>query len=259
MRKVGVLGASGRMGRVLTKLVSEADDLALAGAVVRSGSEHKLSGEDLPVTTDIQAVAKQSDVLIDFSLPAALDAHLSAAEAAATPIVIGTTGLDSEGLARIDAAAASTPVVYAANYSSGVTLLQRLAALTAAALDEDFDVEILEAHHRNKQDAPSGTALALGESVARGRDIQLDDQAVYCREGITGARSRGSIGFQAQRGGDIIGEHTVLFAGDGERVELTHRASSRETFARGALRAGRWLIGQPPGRYDMEDVLGLKD
>lgn len=259
MTRVGILGASGRMGRVLIHLVNEASDLTLSAAVVRSGSEGKLDDLGVSVTSDVKAAAAQSDVLIDFSLPAALDAHLSAAQAASTPIVIGTTGLDASGLARIDSAAKVIPLVYAANYSSGVTLLRRLAAITAAALDEDFDVEILEAHHRNKQDAPSGTALALGESVAEGRGITLVDQAVYSREGITGARSRGSIGFQTLRGGDIVGEHTVLFAGDGERVELTHRASSRETFARGALRAGRWLIGQSPGRYDMEDVLGLKD
>ncbi len=259
MTRVGILGASGRMGRVLTDLVCQASDLTLSAAVVRPGRENQVAGTDLPLMTDPQTAAAQSDVLIDFSLPAALSDHLDAAEATGTPLVIGTTGLDAAGVARIDAAAATIPLVYAANYSSGVTLLRRLAAMTAAALDEDFDVEILEAHHRNKQDAPSGTALALGESVADGRGISLADQAVYSREGITGERRPGSIGFQTLRGGDIVGEHTVLFAGDGERLELTHRASSRETFARGALRAGRWLISQPPGRYDMEDVLGLKD
>ncbi len=259
MTRVGILGANGRMGQVLTRLVTEASDLTLAAAVVREGSELQDRGGELPVLTDARAAARQSDVLIDFTLPAGLSAHLDAAVDTDTPIVIGSTGLDAAGLAAVDAAALRIPLVYAANYSSGVTLLRRLAALTAAALDEDFDVEILEAHHRNKQDAPSGTALALGESVATGRGVSLAEQAVYTREGITGARERGSIGFQTLRGGDIVGEHTVLFAGDGERVELTHRASSRETFARGALRAGRWLIGQAPGRYDMEDVLGLKD
>ncbi len=253
MTRVGILGAKGRMGQVLMHLVGEAGDLELGGASDRPGGDNT----DGRIGDNPLAVAERSDVLIDFSLPQALDAHLGAAVDTATPLVIGTTGFDAAGLEKIAAAAKTIPLVHAANYSSGVTLLRRLAQLTAAALDDDYDVEILEAHHRHKQDAPSGTALALGQSVAQGRGIDLAQQAIYAREGITGARAPGGIGFQVIRAGDIVGEHTVMFAADGERLELTHRASSRETFARGALRAARWVCAQPVGHYDMNDVLGL--
>lgn len=267
MTRIAILGASGRMGRTLIRLIDDADGLTLAGATARPGSDSE--GQDagtlagcgvlgVSVSTSVRSALAGADVAIDFTLPAGLAGHLEAALTAGCPLVIGTTGIGAEGTSAIDAAAASLPVVYAANYSSGVTLLQQLVRTAAAALDSDYDVEIVEAHHRHKRDAPSGTARALGQSVAAGRGVRLDDQAIYAREGATGERPVGAIGFQALRGGDIVGEHTVMLAGDGERIELTHRAGSRETFARGALRAARWLMAQPAGRYDMEDVLGLK-
>ena len=267
MTRIAILGAAGRMGRTLIRLIAAADDLVLVGATARPGSD--ADGLDagtlagcgalgVGVTASLAAAFEGADVAIDFTLPAALTGNLAAATTAGCPLVIGTTGIDVEGIGAIDAAAASLPIVYAANYSSGVTLLQRLVRTAAAALDSDYDVEIVEAHHRYKRDAPSGTARALGQCVADGRGVRLDEQAIYAREGLTGERPAGAIGFQALRGGDIVGEHTVMLAGDGERIELTHRASSRETFARGALRAARWLTAQPAGRYDMEDVLGLR-
>ncbi|MFM9817147.1 UNVERIFIED_CONTAM: 4-hydroxy-tetrahydrodipicolinate reductase [Spiribacter pallidus] len=265
--RVGILGAGGRMGRTLVQLVAESKDLALGAATVEPGSPWvgcdagELAGAGqagVAVVDDPMAAAQAADVLVDFTLPAALPGNLAAVEATTTPIVIGTTGLDSDDVARLDAVAARVPLVQAANYSSGVTLMRHLARVAAGALGDDYDIEIVEAHHRHKQDAPSGTARALGESVAAGRGVALEDRAVYARHGITGARPRGEIGFQTLRGGDIVGEHTVLFAGEGERLELTHRASSRAVFARGALRAAHWVKDQPPGRYDMEDVLGLR-
>lgn len=267
MTRIAILGAAGRMGRTLIRLIACADELALVGATARPGSDADgldagtLAGcgaLDVRVTASVAAAIDSADVAIDFTLPAALTGNLEAATVAACPMVIGTTGIDADGTAAIDSAAASIPIVYAANYSSGVTLLQRLVRTAATALDSDYDAEILESHHRYKRDAPSGTARALGQCVAEGRGVRLDEQGVYAREGLTGERPAGAIGFQALRGGDIVGEHTVMFAGDGERIELTHRAASRETFARGALRAARWLNGQSAGRYDMEDVLGLR-
>lgn len=267
MTRIAVLGASGRMGRTLIRLIDQAPALALVGATVRPGREAEgqdaglLAGTgNMGVRTTASAATALADaeVAIDFTLPVALDTNLAAAMAAACPLVIGTTGVAAGGIAAIDAAARSLPLVYAANYSSGVTLLQRLVRTAAAALDSDYDAEILETHHRHKRDAPSGTARALGQCIADGRGVDLASSAIDAREGETGPRPPGSIGFQSLRGGDIVGEHTVMFAGDGERIELSHRAESRETFARGALRAARWLTTQPAGRYDMEDVLGLR-
>jgi 4-hydroxy-tetrahydrodipicolinate reductase len=266
MTNVAILGASGRMGRALTGLIAAADDLQLVGATARSDSP--AAGSDAGVLAGVGALGitlgdsveqalDNADVAIDFTLPAALAGNLAAAANRRCPLVIGTTGVDADGIAAIEATARSLPVVFAANYSSGVTLLQRLVRTAAAALGEDYDVEIVEAHHRGKRDAPSGTARALGASAAEGRGVDLSSAAVYTREGLTGERPAGAIGFAALRGGDIVGEHTVMLAGDGERLELTHRAASRETFARGALRAARWVISQPAGRYDMDDVLGL--
>ncbi|MBS3785768.1 MAG: 4-hydroxy-tetrahydrodipicolinate reductase [Gammaproteobacteria bacterium] len=253
MTRIGILGANGRMGRSLIRLIAASDDLVLSGAGVRAGNA--LVGQDagealgighplgVPLQDSAQAVAEHSDVLIDFTLPAALQENLLAAERTATPMVIGTTGLDEEALAALDATAMGLPIVFAANYSSGVTLLLRLAAIASGALSADYDIAITEAHHRHKKDAPSGTALRLGEVVAKARDLEALDASV----------------FQSIRAGDIVGEHTVMLAADGERIELTHRASSRDTFARGALRAAQWLLKQQtPGRYDMEDVLGLR-
>ncbi|MRH77196.1 4-hydroxy-tetrahydrodipicolinate reductase [Spiribacter sp. C176] len=253
MTRIGILGANGRMGRSLIGLIAASDDLVLSGAGLRAG--HSLVGQDagealglgrtlgVPLQDSAYAVAQHSDVVIDFTLPAALEENLAAAERTATPMVIGTTGLDDRCLAALDATAMKLPIVFAANYSSGITLLLRLAAIAAGALSADYDVAISEAHHRYKKDAPSGTALRLGEVVAKARDIEALD----------------SSAFQSIRAGDIVGEHTVLLAAEGERIELTHRASSRDTFARGALRAAQWLLKQQtPGRYDMEDVLGLR-
>ncbi|AUB78406.1 4-hydroxy-tetrahydrodipicolinate reductase [Spiribacter sp. 1M153] len=268
MTKVAILGASGRMGRTLIGLVAAADDLQLVGATTRAdspsvGSDAGLlagcGALDVTLTASAEAALADADVAIDFTLPAALADNLTAARSRGCALVIGTTGVDADGIQAIDATARSLPVVFAANYSSGVTLLQRLVRTAAAALGSDYDVEIVEAHHRGKRDAPSGTARALGQSVADGRGVDLEENAVYAREGMTGERPVGAIGFQALRGGDIVGEHTVMLAGEGERLELTHRAASRETFARGALRAARWVISQPPGRFDMDDVLGLSD
>ncbi|MDR9433039.1 MAG: 4-hydroxy-tetrahydrodipicolinate reductase [Spiribacter sp.] len=267
MTAIGILGAEGRMGQTLVALVAASDSLSLAAAVVQSGSERcgdvagSLIGNDaldVRISDDPQAAAAVADVLIDFTLPDALANHLSAAVAANTPLVIGTTGLDRAEIAAIDQAARQIPLVYAANYSSGITLMLRLAELAASALNADYDVEILETHHRHKIDAPSGTAKALGERIASARGVELDNAAVYARHGLTGERQRGDIGIQTLRAGDVVGEHTVMFASEGERIELTHRASSRQTFAHGALRAARWLTAQPAGRYDMQDVLGLR-
>jgi len=266
MVRIGILGAGGRMGRELVAAVAAREGARLAAASVRPGSG--LAGRDagelagaermgVTVGDDAAAAARASDVLIDFTLPEALAANLAAARDAGVPAVVGATGLDDAQLGALDAAAREIPLVFAPNYSSGVTLACRLAALAARALGDDFDIEIIEAHHRHKVDAPSGTARRLGEVVAESLGRDLDSVACYGREGRTGARERQTIGFQSVRGGDIVGEHTVLFAGDGERIELTHRASSRRTFASGAVRAACWLVGQPAGRYGMEDVLGL--
>ena len=268
MTAVAILGAAGRMGRTLIERVAAAEDLRLVGATVRADSEWigRDAGDiagcgclDVALTDAPGDAAAAAAVVVDFTLPDALEANLAAAMAAGTPVVIGTTGVDAAGEKAIRRASAQIPIVYAANYSSGVTLLRRLVQTAAAALGDDYDVEIMEAHHRDKRDAPSGTAWALGESVARGRGVRLEDYAIQARDGIVGERPAGAIGFQALRGGDIVGEHTVMLAGDGERLELTHRASSRATFARGALRAARWAVERPAGLYDMDDVLGLND
>jgi len=197
-------------------------------------------------------------VLIDFTSPAATLAHAAACAASGRALVVGTTGLTAAQKAELAGAAARTPVLFAANMSVGVTLCLALLRQAAQVLGDDFDVEIIEAHHRHKVDAPSGTALRMGEVVAEALGRNLADCAVYGREGQTGARDRRTIGFATVRGGDIVGDHTVLFAGEGERIEITHKASSRLTFARGALRAAAWLAGQPAGLYDMQDVLGLR-
>lgn len=252
MTRIGILGANGRMGRRLIGLIADSDHLVLSGAGLRPG--HALLGEDagealgvgrtlgVSLQDNPASVAQSSDVLIDFTLPAALSINLAAARESGKPMVIGTTGLSAEDLAALDATAEVLPIVFAANFSSGVTLMLRLTALAASALSEDYDLSVSEVHHRHKKDAPSGTALRLGEVAARARGLDELDPAAY----------------QSIRGGDIVGEHTVMLAADGERLEFTHRASSRDTFARGALRAAQWVGQQSPGRYDMEDVLGLR-
>lgn len=261
-----ITGVSGRMGRMLTELVTASDKARLVAGVERAG--HPWIGRDLgeclggaangvPVTDDpVEAFAKAQGVL-DFTSPAATVGFAALAAQARAVHVIGTTGLEPTDLEKISAAARHAVIVRAGNMSLGVNLLVRLTQKIAAALDEDWDVEVVEAHHRMKVDAPSGTALMLGRAAAEGRGVALDEAKVSGRDGITGARVRGTIGFSAIRGGDIVGEHDVIFAADGERVILRHVATDRAIFARGALRAALWGQGKKPGEYDMMDVLGL--
>ena len=261
-----VTGVSGRMGQTLIQLAQASDRLRLVGCVERSGHPwigrdvgEAMGGQPLGVTvTDdpLEAFAK-AQAVIDFTAPAATVEFAALAAQARAVHVIGTTGLEAEHLARIAAAARHAVIVRAGNMSLGVNLLVRLTERVAAALDADWDVEIVEAHHRMKVDAPSGTALMLGEAAAAGRGVALAAARVSGRDGITGPRAPGSIGFSAIRGGDIVGEHDVIFAGMGERVILRHVATDRSIFARGALRAALWGQGQKPGEYDMMDVLGI--
>lgn len=259
-------GVNGRMGRVLVEAVALSPDAILGAALARS--ESTVLGRDAglvagvgalhrTVRDDLAAACADFDVLIDFTAIEATLSNLAICRAAGRAMVIGTTGFSADQKAVLQAAAADIPIVFAPNMSIGVNVLQRVLAQTAALLGEDYDVEIIEAHHRHKVDAPSGTALRLGEVVARAYGRDLSEVAVYGREGHTGARQAQTIGFSTIRGGDVVGDHTVLFAGIGERIELTHKASSRMTFAQGAVRAARWLKDQPAGLYDMTDVLGL--
>jgi 4-hydroxy-tetrahydrodipicolinate reductase len=261
-----VTGASGRMGQMLVRTITASGKARLVGCVERAG--HDWVGRDIgtamggaalgvTVTDDpLEAFAK-AQAVIDFTAPAATVEFAALAAQARAVHVIGTTGLEAAHLAKIDAAARHAVIVRAGNMSLGVNLLVRLTQKIAAALDEDWDVEIVEAHHRMKVDAPSGTALMLGKAAAEGRGVALEDVTDSGRHGITGARKRGDIGFAAVRGGDVVGEHDVIFAADGERVVLRHIATDRAIFARGALRAALWGQGQKPGQYDMMDVLGL--
>jgi 4-hydroxy-tetrahydrodipicolinate reductase len=212
---------------------------------------------DVVVTQDAALALAAATVAVDFSMPQAVGLHANACAAAGVPLVVGATGLDAATVALLETAARRIAVLVAPNTSVGVNVMTKLATLAARALGTGYDVEILEAHHRMKRDAPSGTALSLGEAVARTRGTTLSASAVYERHGVAGPRSPGSIGFSVVRAGDIVGEHTVLFAADGERIEITHRATDRLNFARGALRAAEWLIGRPAGLYHMDDVLGL--
>jgi 4-hydroxy-tetrahydrodipicolinate reductase len=264
--KVVVAGATGRMGKTLLEAVAGASDLRLHAALARSGSswlEHD-AGEligtmlDAMVTDDVARALEGADVLIDFTRPDATLHHLALCLRAKVAMVIGTTGFDAAGKAAIREAARHIPVVFAPNMSVGVTLALKLLDTAARILNEGYDVEITEAHHRHKVDAPSGTALRMGEVVAAALGRDLKTCAVYGREGVTGERDPGTIGFATVRGGDIVGDHTVMFAGVGERIEITHKASSRMTFALGALRAARFLAGRAAGQFDMQDVLGLK-
>jgi len=264
--RIAIAGVSGRMGRALLEAVETDAGCTLGAAIDRPGSP--LVGQDagvawggasgVRVTDQPAAALRSAHALIDFTRPEATLGYLDACLAAGVPLVIGTTGFDDAGKARIAAAAQRIPVVFAPNMSVGVNLLMKLAELAARVLEDGYDIEIVEAHHRHKVDAPSGTALGLGQAVARATGRDLASCAVYGREGITGERDPATIGFATVRGGDIVGDHTLLFAGVGERIELTHKASSRATFAQGALRAAKWLQGRAPGLYDMRDVLDLK-
>lgn len=266
MIRIIVAGASGRMGRMLIRAVSEASGAELMGATERPGSGW--IGQDagalagLPelgvIVTDDLAACPEADAVIDFTAPQATLAHAAIAAERGMRMVIGTTGFEPGMLDELERTLAGTPVVMAANYSVGVTLSLELIRRAAAVLGEDYDAEIFEAHHKHKVDAPSGTALAMGRALADGRGVDLDERAVYAREGITGPREAGTIGFSVVRGGNIVGEHKAMFIADEERVEIHHMASDRMVFARGAVRAAAWLAGQGPGWYDMRDVLGLR-
>lgn len=254
MTSIGIFGAAGRMGHAIAQVAKEAG-LDIAGGTDRNGGQQLIAG--VTISTDPHALAEKSDVLIDFSVPTALAAHLNACIAAKKPILIGTTGLEAAHHVLIDDAARHIPVLQTGNTSLGVNLLAALVEQAAARLDDDWDIEIVEMHHRHKVDAPSGTALLLGEAAARGRGIALADHSERGRDGITGARAKGAIGFAALRGGSVAGDHQVILATEGERIEIGHRAENRVIFARGAVKGAQWLIGQPVGRYDMKGVLGL--
>lgn len=268
MEKPGIVitGASGRMGQMLVGAVTASDKARLVGCVERAG--HAWIGRDVgecmggaplgvTVTDDPLLAFARAQAVIDFTSPAGTVAFAALAAQARAVHVIGTTGLESSHLAAIDAASRHAVIVRAGNMSLGVNLLVKLTQKVAAALDADWDIEVIEAHHRHKVDAPSGTALMLGQAAAQGRGVTLDSAMVSGRDGITGPRERGSIGFSAIRGGDIVGEHDVLFAAMGERITLRHVATDRAIFARGALKAALWGQTQKPGQYDMMDVLGL--
>ena len=264
--KVAVAGASGRMGRMLIEAIQASDDGLLSGALDQPGSA--ALGSDagaflgrqtgVTITDDLRQGLAGADVLIDFTRPEGTLAHLVVCQELGVRMVIGTTGLSPADKAVIGAAAQHLPIVLAPNMSVGVNVMLRLLDLAARTLAEGYDIEVIEAHHRHKVDAPSGTALAMGETLARALGRDLKDCAVYAREGVTGERDPSTIGFATVRGGDIVGDHTVLFAGTGERIEITHRSSSRANYAAGSLRAARFLLHCAPGLYGMDDVLKLK-
>lgn len=266
MLKVAVFGAAGRMGRAVLSCILEADDLTLVGAVTEPGDAllgrdaGELVGEaaaGIPLTDERSQGLNKAQAAVDFTLPTATEANVRACVEHGTAIVIGTTGLTERQRNALEKAAHEIPIVYARNLSVGVNVFMELVARAAKALGDGYDVEIAETHHRHKVDAPSGTALALGERIAAARGRKLDELAVYARHGQTGPRVPGTIGFSVVRGGSVVGEHAVRFIGAEEEVEFFHRAADRKTFARGALRAARWAAAQAPGLYSMVDVLGL--
>ncbi len=264
--RIGVVGAAGRMGRMLVQEIAGHEGAALAGAVERPGSD--AIGQDagtlagigavgVAVGDDPKALFDAADAVIDFTTPDATMTHAVLAVRSNTALVIGTTGLDAAQEQTLADAARTVPMVYAPNMSVGVTLLTALVEQVARTLGPEFDIEVFEIHHRHKVDAPSGTALGLGRAAARGRGVDLDAVSERGRDGHTGARAPGAIGFAALRGGDVVGDHTVTFAGAGERIELTHKAASRQIYSAGAVRAALWLENRAPGLYRMTDVLGL--
>jgi 4-hydroxy-tetrahydrodipicolinate reductase len=263
--KIAVAGASGRMGRMLIETIQAGDDTVLSGALDRTGSAGIGSDataflgtpSQVVIAADLAAGLDGADILIDFTRPEATLAHLAYCAAHGVKMVIGTTGFDQAGKDAIAAAAQKTAIVFAPNMSVGVNVTMKLLELAAKSFSHGYDIEIVEAHHRHKVDAPSGTALKMGEVIADALGRKLDDVAVYAREGVTGERDPSSIGFATIRGGDIVGDHTVLFAGIGERIEITHKSSSRATYAQGSLRAARFLSGKQTGLFTMQDVLGL--
>ncbi len=267
--KIGIVGCAGRMGRMLIGEVLATEGCALAGGTEMPGSD--AMGEDLGVLAGAEALGlagllvgedagvlfRDSDAVVDFTQPSATLSHAGLARETGTALIVGTTGLEAAHMEALKAASEKAAVVQAANMSAGVNVLLGLTEQVAAMLGPDYDIEISEIHHRHKVDAPSGTALALGAAAAKGRGVDLDKVSQRGRDGRTGERKPGDIGFAVMRGGDVAGDHTVVFAGDGERVELTHKAGDRAIFARGALRAALWTEGRGPGLYSMRDVLGL--
>lgn len=267
MIKVIVAGCAGRMGSRLVALIKESTALTLIGAV--EGKGHVAIGEDVgelagcgpagvTVWDDLSAIIERGEVVIDFSAPAATLAHLQIAAQHRRAMVIGTTGFTTQELGELRTLAKSIPCLFSPNMSVGVNLLFKVLAEMARALGDDYDIEVIEAHHRLKKDAPSGTALKMAEILAKAVNRDLEQVGVYARKGMIGERTRAEIGIQSIRAGDIVGDHTVMFGGLGERIEVSHRVQSRDTFVRGALRAARWLVKQPPGLYDMMDVLSLR-
>ena len=263
-----VVGAGGRMGRTLVKAIAETNGAVLAGAIEPAGAP--LMGQDsgqlaglapnsIKLSSDIAAIAANADGIIDFTVPAATVAHAALAAQHKLVHIIGTTGLSADDEGKIAAAGKSATIVKSGNMSMGVNLLAALVRRVAKTLDADFDIEVVEMHHNKKVDAPSGTALLLGRAAAEGRNIDLKTHSDSGRDGITGARKQGNIGFAALRGGTVVGEHTVMFAGPSERIELTHKAEDRMIFARGALKAALWASDKPAGVYSMADVLGLNE
>jgi len=267
MTRVAIVGVAGRMGSMLVRAVQETDSLQLTVASERAGSEHigRDAGEvagvgrlNIDVVERLDRFLEAFDVVIDFTAPQATREHLAICRQAGKGIVIGTTGLDEADRLLLQEAADQIGIVFAPNMSVGVNLCFKLLEIAARVMGEEADIEVIEAHHRHKVDAPSGTALHMGEVIAQALGRDLQHCAVYGREGHTGARDRQTIGFETIRAGDVVGEHTVWFAMEGERVEIAHKASSRMNFARGAVRAAQWLVKRGPGLYDMQDVLGLR-
>ena len=268
MINIGVIGAGGRMGRMLIEAVQDNPQTSLSAAIEREGSS--LIGADagevaaierlnIKIVDDLVSVIDDMDVLIDFSLPDATEQNMQTCAEHKVAMVIGTTGFNEQQEQVLTEASKHIPIVYAGNYSTGVNLSLKLLGMAAKAFGNEADVEVIEAHHKHKIDAPSGTAYMMAQAVAEARGQNLKEVAVYGREGQTGAREAGSIGIHAIRGGEIIGDHTVMFIADGEVVEITHRARARMTFAAGAVRATTWVIQQKAGQYNMQDVLGLND
>jgi len=270
MIKIAIVGAAGRMGKILIEACHENENAVLTVATeypqssligADAGEVAGIGKNGVIITPSLDAAEQDCDVVIDFTRPEPSILHLNWCLKNNKQLVLGTTGFNEEEKAQIQQAGENTAMVFAANYSVGVTLTLKLLDTAARIMGEDVDIEIIEAHHRHKVDAPSGTALRMGEVIADALDRNLDECAVYCREGITGERARNSIGFQSIRAGDIVGEHTVMFADIGERIEITHKASSRMTFAKGAVRSAIWVAGKgidECGVFDMQDVLGLK-
>ncbi len=266
--KIGVVGCAGRMGKMVASQVYSTDGCIIAGATEEAG--HEAVGRDIglligvgplgtKVTDNAAEMIASVDAVIDFSTPSATLENVKLAAQADSAIIVGTTGIDHEQSKELKRAARHVPVVWAHNMSAGVTLLLALTEQVARVLDNNFDVEIVEMHHRNKVDAPSGTALSLGHAAAAGRGAVFEDVRQAVRDGYTGARPADEIGFATLRGGDVVGDHTVIFAGEGERIELSHKAASREIFAAGAVRATLWAMGRDPGLYSMRNVLGFED